>query len=777
MFQVLECVWFQHDRLTVVMAALIWGVGSLAFFLALARAGECSSGRRAGWLAVGGISGGLGVWATHFVAMLAYNGSVAIGYDFIITALSAAIAIAGFWASLKILEGQSGLRRLGAAAMAVFTVGTMHFTGMAAMRVAARIHYDVVVVAIGVVVALVMFTLAFQLFSRLQGFQRILAGSAFAVLSVVCLHFTAMSATTLVPDPTLPIVTIGLGREWLIGAIVGTSSVLILLTVIATVVDRYLTDLRGLAQATLEGLVIIRDGIVVESNDRFGEMLGLSGEAVVGKRIDALLLAADGLSLSTDRDKPVEAAPRSDHADRIFEVATHTIEYRGRPCQVLAVRDLTEAKAAQKQIEHLARHDGLTDLPNRTLFQERLDHALLRGGRSGEAVAVLALDLDRFKAVNDIFGHAVGDRVLKSVADILRRCIRASDTVARLGGDEFVILQMSSEQPRGARVLASRILEAFREEMDPAKDPAAVGVSIGVAVHPTDGEDAETLRHAADVALYRAKTSGRGIAAFFDARMDEESRLRRQLETDLRHAITRRQLHLDYQPLVRTADGDLSGYEALLRWTHPERGEVLPDEFIPIAEETGAIISIGEWVLRQACSEAAVWPEHLKIAVNVSAVQFQVPTLWDAIKVALDHSGLDPHRLELEITESALLKDRAATVATLHRIKAMGVSIVMDDFGTGYSSLSNLQSFPFDKIKIDRSFIGSMEDDVAARSIIRAIVGIGRSLDLPVVAEGVETEAQRRLVMEEGCANAQGYYFGRPGRVALPRLVPDLRSA
>ncbi|PZU58647.1 MAG: bifunctional diguanylate cyclase/phosphodiesterase [Brevundimonas sp.] len=775
MFRVIECVWVQHDRLTVLMAAAIWAVGSLAFFLALAHARECGPQRRAGWLAIGGLAGGVGVWATHFVAMLAYDGGVAIDYDPFLTTLSASMAVAGFWLALRVLGDLRPIRCLGAAVVAVTAVAAMHFTGMAAMRVAAHIRYETGPIAAGGLIALALFAAAFLGFARFPGWRGVAIGSACAVLSVCTLHFTAMDATVLIPDPALPFVASGGARSWLIGATVGAAAVLIALTVTATLIDRHLTDLRGLAQATLEGLAILRDGVIVETNDRFAELVGRDPSRLIGVGADEVLAAADGLPMASAREKPVEAALRQDDADRIFEVASHLIEYRGRPSQVLAVRDLTETKAAQRRIEHLARHDGLTDLPNRTLFQERLEHALTRAARTEEALAVLALDLDRFKAVNDIFGHAEGDRVLKSVADILRRCVRASDTVARLGGDEFVVLQVGADQPQAAQALADRILAAFRTEMDPALDPTAVGVSVGVAVHPTDGRDAEALRHAADIALYRAKTSGRGQAAFFDARMDEEARLRRQLETDLRHAILRRQLRLDYQPLVRTADGELSGYEALLRWDHPERGAVGPDDFIPIAEETGAIITIGEWVLREACREAARWPDHLQVAVNVSPVQFQVATLADLVASALSESGLDPSRLELEITESALLKERASTVATLHRIKALGVSVVMDDFGTGYSSLSNLQSFPFDKIKIDRSFIASMEDDAAARSIVRAIVGIGRSLDLPIVAEGVETEAQRRLVLEEGCANAQGFFFGRPGRVALPRVLPGIR--
>lgn len=763
MFRVFECVLTQHDLFVVGLAAVIWIVGSLAFFLALARAQECRLERRASWLAIGGFAGGLGVWATHFVAMLAYDGALPIGYAFFPTLISAAAAILGLWTALRLLGQASATRCILAGIIAALSVGVMHFIGMSAIRTQARITYDWNAIAVSLAIAMSLFATAFYIFGHLKGGRRFFPAVSVSVLAVCALHFTSMSATTLKFDPTLVAVSATVGREWLIGAIVASTMVVVTLTGAATLIDRYLTDLKGFAGATLEGILIVRDHRIVEGNERFAEWMNSSPSDLVGLDPESLLAAKDGRPIIEVRDKAVEAVPRGGDAEQLFEVGVHEIEYRGRLSQVLAVRDLTEAKAAQRQIEHLARHDGLTGLPNRTLLQERLEHALALSRRTGEPLALMALDLDRFKAINDIFGHGEGDRILERVAVMLKRCVRGADTVARMGGDEFVILQVGSAQPDGARVLAHRILEVFREEMNPAMDPTAVGISLGVAVFPQDGADAAALHHAADIALYRAKTSGRGVAAFFDAQMDLEARQRRQLESDLRHAITRNQLYLVYQPLVTTADGKVSGYEALLRWTHPDRGEVPPDEFIPIAEDTGAILPIGEWVLRRACREAALWVEPLTLAVNISAVQFQVATLEETVISALMGAGLAPDRLELEITETALMRDRDQTVRVLHALKQRGVRVVMDDFGTGYSSLSNLQSFPFDKIKIDRSFIQTMEDDEAARSIIRAIVGIGKSLALPVVAEGVETDTQRRMVQEEGCPQAQGFFYGFPG--------------
>ena len=767
MFQVLGCVWFQHDRLTVGLAAFVWIIGSLALFLVLTRARECGEERRRSWIGVGALVGGLGVWTTHFVAMLAYDGGMPIAYALMPTALSAVIAILGLWLSLLSLGDMSrGVlnvqRCLMSGGMTALTVAAMHFMGMTAVVAGASIHYDWGMVAVAAVLATALFAGAFWVFARLSGWKRVVIPALLAILAVCALHFTGMAATVLTPDPTLAAPTAGAGREWLIGAIVAATAGVITLTTASVLVDRYLTDLRGLAGATLEGLLIVRDGRIIEANGRFGDMFGVSPLTLIDRSPDELLVPVDALPAATPREASVEACGVGAAAHRSFEVASHTIEYRGRPCQVLAIRDLTEKKAAQTRIEHLARHDPLTDLPNRALLNERLEQALYRAQRTGEAVAVLALDLDRFKAVNDIFGHGEGDRVLQRVADILTGCVRTSDTVARIGGDEFVVVQVGSPQPEGASTLTDRILATFAETMNLALDPTAVGVSIGVALSPDDGMDAASLRQAADIALYRAKAAGRGVARFHDVSMDQEVRERRQLEADLRHAITRQQLTVVYQPLVSTETGAMTGYEALCRWTHPERGAVTPEVFIPLAEDTGFILTVGDWVLQEACRAAAAWDETLTLAVNISPVQLRLPVMADLVLSVLARTGLAASRLELEVTETALLKDREVVLATLHKLKAAGVRVVMDDFGTGYSLLSNLQSFPFDKIKIDRSFIATMENNDAARSIVRAIVGIGRSLNLPIVAEGVETEAQHLLVRDEGCLQAQGYYFGRP---------------
>jgi diguanylate cyclase (GGDEF)-like protein len=423
--------------------------------------------------------------------------------------------------------------------------------------------------------------------------------------------------------------------------------------------------------------------------------------------------------------------------------------------------DITDRRKAEAKIAHMTHHDALTDLPNRTLLRERIEDALVRVGRESQ-VAILCLDLDHFKDVNDTLGHPIGDALLTAVAKRVHACVRSGDTVARLGGDEFAIVQVGAEQPQGARTLAQRVIDAIGEHYLLEGHQVITGVSIGVALAPADGTDADQLLKAGDMALHRAKGDGRGVYRFFERGMDARMQARRMLELDLRHAIEAGQFELAYQPQFNLETNAVSGFEALLRWSHPVRGTVHPPNFIPLAEETGLIEPIGDWVLKQACHDAAKWPSPVRVAVNLSPVQFHSARLLQSVITALAASGLAATRLELEITESALLADSEATLATLHRLRAMGVRISMDDFGTGYSSLSYLQSFPFDKIKIDRRFITDVNTDGSSLAIIRAVTGIGASLGIITTAEGVETREQFDRVKAEGCTEVQGFLTGRP---------------
>jgi diguanylate cyclase (GGDEF)-like protein len=469
--------------------------------------------------------------------------------------------------------------------------------------------------------------------------------------------------------------------------------------------------------------------------------------------------------------------------DSVVELKNgRTFKIRHRPMPdggwVATHEDITEQRVSELKIEYMAHHDALTDLANRVLLNERLEQALGRRIHRTEMVAVHHLDLDQFKAVNDTFGHPAGDKLLKIVAERLRALVRETDTIARMGGDEFVIVQAPITDPTEATSLAQAIIASISEPFDLDGHQAAIGASVGIAVGPSDGLRPDKLLRNADLALYRAKGDGRGTFRFFEPAMDLQMQTRRIVEQDLRKALPAEEFELYYQPVVNLASNEISGFEALIRWNHPLRGMVAPSSFIPLAEEIGFIVPLGEWVIRQACLTAAQWPEHLHVAVNISAAQFRSPGLLQVIVGALAASGLSPTRLEIEITETVLLQNRDTTLAVLHQLRALGVRIALDDFGTGYSSLTYLQCFPFDKIKIDRSFVKDITENTGSLNIVRAVAALAKGMGMTATAEGVETGEQLDKVTSEGCTEMQGYLFSRPLPVAeIERLFLPQRAA
>jgi diguanylate cyclase (GGDEF)-like protein/PAS domain S-box-containing protein len=524
------------------------------------------------------------------------------------------------------------------------------------------------------------------------------------------------------------------------------------------------------------------------------EMLGVSRADVIGRR-DSDFFTAEAAEVYEGRDraalesgKPVIIEEsRLRHTDgsevivRMSKIGVN--DAAGRPQFIVGVgEDITDRRRAEAQIERLAHYDPLTGLPNRALFQKQFGDALARAGRSGDGAAVLCIDLDHFKSVNDTLGHNHGDLLLEQAAQRLQRCVREGDTAARLGGDEFAVVQNGLTDPDGAARLAARIVEAMAEPFDIEGHQVVVGASVGIALYGEDGHEAEDLLKKADMALYRVKRDGGGGYHFFEPGMDENLQERRRLELDLRRALQVGEFEVHYQPLYDLAAERITGCEALVRWRHPEKGLVPPIEFIPLAENTGLITPLGEWVLRQACQDAVDWPDAVRVAVNISAVQFRHAGFVQMVISALANSGLDPQRLEVEITESVLLQDSASNLEVLHQLRALGVRISMDDFGTGYSSLSYLRSFPFDKIKIDQSFVRDLPRDAEALAIIQAVTGLGASLGIATTAEGVETQDQMDKLREYGCSEIQGYLISRPtpgpdilrllgGQPALERVV------
>jgi diguanylate cyclase (GGDEF)-like protein/PAS domain S-box-containing protein len=513
------------------------------------------------------------------------------------------------------------------------------------------------------------------------------------------------------------------------------------------------------------------DAHLVVCNDRYIEMYGLSRDVVEeGASLRSILLHRKACgNFAADPDTYITelraAIAEGDHTQLVQSGDDRTISIVNRAMAnggwVATHEDITERTRAEEKIRHMARHDSLTGLANRAAFQDEMEMALKRA-RRGQMIAVLCLDLDHFKNVNDTLGHQVGDRLLCSVAGRLRECVREVDVVARLGGDEFAVLQAAIDKPEAAGSFAQRIITAINQPYDLDGHQVVTSTSVGIAIGPNDGTSTEQLLRNADMALYRAKSDGRSTFSYFEPQMDEQLQARRLLEVDLRNAVANDEFRLYFQPQVDAETEEVTGCEALLRWMSPTRGLVPPADFIPLAEEIGLIVPIGEWVLREACSEAAGWAKPVRVAVNLSPAQFKSRSVVQAVINALAISGLDATRLELEITESVLLHDNEATLATLHQLRSFGIKISMDDFGTGYSSLSYLRSFPFDKIKIDRSFIKDISDKGDCAAIVKAVAGLGKGLGIATTAEGVETAEQLRHVRAEGCTEVQGFLFSAP---------------
>ncbi len=786
MLKLVACVTEQHDLRLVGLSVLVCLLAAITAVSLLARALGATGRVRAGWLCGAGIAFGAGVWAAHFIAMLGYLPTIGLGfglgYDPPLVALSLAVALGVTTAAFAVAAQGGGRWAAAGGAMLGLGIGGMHFLGVAALQSMVVVRYapDYCVAAwlAGVALGVPALELAMR--------RRFFPAAVLAALAVVALHFIAMTGTTmLVLGSGIGAANVLAGAP-LAGMVAAVVLCILVASLIAAVTDGYLERrsraeaerLRRFADSTFEGILFLRDGIVTDVNAPLCRMLGRPSEAIVGLRLDAFVVRP--------RNAPPQAAStaEADLVDAAGETRPVEILIRkvgeGSGEAVMAVRDLTDRRRAEQRIQHLAHHDSLTGLANRTLFRDRLAQAMALAERSARGIALLCLDLDGFKAVNDLMGHPVGDAVLIEVGNRLVACLRESDTVARLGGDEFAIVLSFVDQPRGAAGLAARVVELLAEPFEVAGQRVCIGTSVGVALYPSDAAAPETLLRNADLALYRAKHDGKGTFRFFEQAMDERLQQRRMMEQELRLAMLREEFSLDYQPLFDGASLAIEGFEALLRWQHPERGRISPGEFVPVAEESGLIVPLGRWVLQSACAEAASWPVPRRVAVNLSPAQFKQRDLAQMVGQILKDTGLAAPRLELEITEGILIDDSARALVILGELKALGVRIALDDFGTGYSSLSYLRRFPFDKLKIDASFVRALSEGGEAEAIVRAIMALGRSLGLCVTAEGVETEDQLARLRAENCDEVQGFLLGRPlppDALPMRQQAPDPLAA
>ncbi len=780
MLKIYNCIVTAHDLRLVGLAAVICTLASLAAINLLRHARQSAGRMQNAWLAVSAISTGFGIWATHFIAMLAFSPGIPSGYNVLLTILSliAAILLTGAGLAVSLLPNWRPGPWLGGAIVAG-GIAAMHYIGMAAFEIQGFVVWDPVLVVASIVVGGAIGAVALPVGLHGSEEKWKIGGAALLTLAICSHHFTAMGAVSIVPDPTVRLPDMALPAGWLAVAVALASTVIIALALAGVVLDvhdqrrseREADRMLGLANAAVEGLLVCDGNAVVTVNTSLAHLAGASAKSFAGNTVENCFPdEASRKRLIANPNQPIEVSLRRHDGTLIpVEAIMRQIDFAGGPHQVIAVRDLRARKEAEQHIRYLAHHDGLTALPNRRHFNEQIDDEVA-GLAEGMKLGVLCFDLDRFKEVNDLFGHAAGDNVLQAVAQRVAPLLGKDQVMARLGGDEFAILLPGLTSPELAGRLAEQILDALRIK-DDTGGIEAISASIGIAICPDDAPDREALMTCADTALYRAKTEGRATYRFFEAGMGEAVRDRRILEHDLRQAIARNQMSLVYQPQSDIQNKTVVGFEALLRWTHPVRGAVSPAIFIPIAEEAGAILDIGEWVLRTACKEAASWKNPLTIAINVSAVQIYNENFAHLVHEVLLETGLAPNRLELEITETALVRDLNRALLTLRQVKALGVRIAMDDFGTGYSSLSNLRAFPFDKIKIDGSFIKSVNTNDQAATIVRAVLGLGRGLGLPVLAEGVETSAELNFLRDEFCDEVQGYLLGRPAVIGNFRTL------
>ncbi|MCK1677912.1 EAL domain-containing protein [Bradyrhizobium sp. 147] len=828
MFRVFSCLTVEHDWRLVLLAGLVCFVASIVAISIFHRAIAARARSRLIWIAIAGAAIGYGIWATHFVAMLAYEPGVPTGYGIVLTTLSLATAMLLTSGGFGVALGDSGRWRAAAGGVIIGGgIASMHYLGMWALEVPGRVAWSPDLVLVSITLGMCLGYAALAVAIRYQNYRGTLAAAVLLTLAIVSHHFTAMGAVQITPDPMRATGVLSLSPAVLALAIAGVALSVLGMSLIGVVADRrlasrtvkfegiisQLSDARQQLEDSqqelqeqklrldtainhmVEGLCMFdAEKRLVICNERYANLYrlppellraGTSHRDIIRHRIISGTLKSDASDIAAEQlISKLDALPVNAVSSRIDEFADgRLICVTRQPMAgggwVATHLDVTEQRRSEAKITYMAQHDALTELPNRVLLRARLEQAFADTRSGVRHLAVLMIDLDRFKEVNDTLGHPAGDSLLRAAATRLRECSRDTTLIARLGGDEFAVVDYVTNPVVDAASLAETIKAALCEPFDLGDHQVTVGASIGIAIGPRDGADSDVILKSADLALYAAKSGGRGAFRFFEPELDQLMHVRRNLEKDMRRALARGEFELHYQPFVSVETGQTCGYEALLRWHHPERGLVSPAEFIPLAEETGLILPLGEWVLRAACTEAAKWPSHLMIAINLSPAQFRSKELVSIIVSALATSEIAPHRLELEVTETVIMHDSDAVFAALGQLRELGVRIALDDFGTGYSSLSFLQKFPFDKIKIDRSFVGELSSkSEEAHRIARAVVAFAVSLGKTTTAEGVEAAEQLDILREQGCVEAQGYYFSPPMQASrIPELAQPKAQA
>ncbi len=774
------------------MALVICVIGAFSSALVMHR-GQVSrkSSARMIWAGLGGAVMGLGIWATHFMAMLGLRTGFTVEYDGMVTGISAVIAVIGFSITGLILINN---KRIAGCVFSTFlaaaSTGSMHYYGLTAVKQNALLEHDwrFVVASLAVLVAAMWLAAWFGIL--IKSIWKYVIGAVCVILGIVGLHFTGMAGLTIIPIRDLTASYWTLSSEMMTYLILGGMALILIAAAFASGLDSLLTQMRSrekmrlslLAEAVSEVILVANRSLrVVELNSNAERILGDARTQIVGRSLTDLLgILQNDIPSAGERKNFNDHILKTGDGDVPVDVQLRSIRTGRETMIVASVVDLRERMKRDKHIRNLAFNDHLTGLCNRTSYQRALGKLLRSGWADSEDVSVLLIDLDEFKDINDQYGHAAGDTVLGEVARRLSQIFGPDQMVARLGGDEFAILICSDEGRASVMARAQACVDAMILPVSYGSISIDCGLSVGVAFANRKGDTIETLLKSADRALYAAKRSGRFCVREYDDELHAQNETRRSLDLALVQAVDREEFELYYQPKVCAISRDTIGYEALIRWNRPGHGMVSPKEFIEVAEEGPVIQEIGKWTLRQACMDAASWPSHISVSVNLSARQFLDPALYASVRDVLRKSGLSPKRLELEITETALIQNTHVATTVLERLSRLGVQIALDDFGTGYSSMRFVQQFPFDRIKIDRSFVSLMSSDKKAYAVIDAILRLGQNLSIPVVAEGVETEEQAQRLIAAQCTELQGYLISRPrplSEVVKDMDVPQQRKA
>ena len=771
---IVTCLTVGHDRTLLWAAAGICLIGVYASFSIATHAARAEGEAKRNWALMSIISAGCTAWATHMVALLAYRPGMPSAFEPVLMSISLLVGIAGIGLSMRLALGRRDrMMRMCAGAFLGLSITALHYLGQASYFVTGHVGWNsiFVIASIGFSIPIFVAAIVFagERNRKLRGLAPVLL-----IIAIAVLHVTGMAAVELVYDPRLSLPVLALDPAVVAPIVAAICMGLIVLAVMGLRFSlaahartrRDQKRLSELANLAVEGLAICDNGIITSANESLQRLTGWDREQLRSRQITSLLPTLELPSMTDQQEYDADLLCENDVAIPV-RVLCRDVKVGSKTQTVVAIRDQSERLKSEATIRRLAYTDALTGLTNRARFNDLLSRRMTPKLIADKPFALLALDLDRFKWVNDTMGHGIGDQLLCQIANRLRECVD-DDAVARLGGDEFMVLLDGNADI--AEKHAGAIIESLSHAYTIKGQVIEIGSSIGIALSGKDGDGPEELCRSADLALYKAKNGGGGQFCFFEPIMQLEAVSRHQLEMDLRRALYNDEFEVHYQPQTNATSGAFEGAEALVRWRHPERGLVAPATFIPMAEDVGLIGAIGERVLWLACREAATWSGDLSIAVNLSAVQLGDPKLVAQVERVLAETKLAAHRLELEVTETALLRDDARTYDNLRGLKALGVRISLDDFGTGYSSLSHLRRFAFDKVKIDQSFVRSIPGDQDSVAIVQAIVMLAGKLKMAVTIEGVEDAIQHQFAIKEGCNQIQGFFISRP----VPEL--EIRS-